>query len=101
MIGWCEIPLRVQLPWHLSELLLGESSPFHSYHIQHPSLNVMFHRQIIQSTEVGVCLWACLWVVLGELISPSTKKLKFYLKKQLLPGRAKYMDSMLWALKGY
>lgn len=58
-MGWCGIPLRVQLPLHLSEHLLQAFSPFHIYRIQHPSLNVIFHRQIIQSTEVGVHLWAC------------------------------------------
>lgn len=45
-MGWCEKPLRVQLPLHLSGHLLQASSPFHIYRIQHPCLNVIFHGQI-------------------------------------------------------
>ena len=79
--GWCHTVAHPRMSdslYRLCEHLQYRPSPawIYLHCIQHPDLIVIFYRQIIQSPEVGVCLWAC-WRSLGGLIS-SSRKLQFH-----------------------
>lgn len=52
----CHLATAVSVSISTADPLLHEPVP---HHIQHTNVNVIFYRQIIQSTRVGVCLWAC------------------------------------------